>query len=327
MAVDLEHLVTFRTVALLGNLTAAAKRLELSQPTVSRHVQAIEREMDGVVFERVPRGVILTPAGRAVLSAAGDILGRLRDLRDALAAERSGRAGTLSIGASVTACLYVLPSLLEQMRRRHPGIELHVVNCRAHEVLSQVREGRVDVGFSSARPPMPDIDFWPYLELELGLLRLGKPSRRRVDPKELAFTSFVLPTQGLVRETIGAMFAHAGIAPPCRAEADSLEVVKRLVLDGYGVGVVPLISCTDADRDAGLTVQRFKGPTPALQVGALTRRGAYLVRPLRDFLALVEEGRSRGQPAKRRRKVKKTAPAARNRRKCTGPDFPDSRLA
>jgi DNA-binding transcriptional LysR family regulator len=326
---ELEQLRTFAAIARLGSLSAASAAVHLSQPAVSRQVQALERRLGARLLERGARGVQLTEAGEAVARGAADVLARLEEMEGELALLRGGEGGTLRIGATVTVCLYLLPPLLRRYRERYPRQEIVLINERSRQIPELVRERRIDVGIASSMALPPGVRRVPWRELSLALLDvegvapaaedsalsrlLGSgvqafgrsgvqdptdPSDPS-DPSERLKTRtpehlntqlpFVLSTPGSLRSLTEQVLAQAGIEPRVVAEADSLEVVKRLVLDGFGRALIPAANVTEEDRAAGLRITPLPDDTPRLPVVFWLRDTPHCPPAVRNFLALAAE--------------------------------------
>src|ERR671936_2331525 len=142
--IDLARLRVLDAVARTGSVTAAAKQLHYSQPSVSHHLARLEQETGAQLMQRVGRGVRLTPTGQVLADRAAEILGRV----DAAAAELSAHVG-LTTGrvrlAGFTSVLSTLvPAAAETLRRDHPGLQLSVTDTHPPEALEVLRTGQVD---------------------------------------------------------------------------------------------------------------------------------------------------------------------------------------
>jgi DNA-binding transcriptional LysR family regulator len=315
LKVELEQLRTFAAIARLGSLSAASAAVNLSQPAVSRQVQALERRLGARLLERGARGVQPTEAGGAVARAAADVLSRLEELDAELALLRGGEGGTLRLGATVTVCLYLLPPLLRRYRERYPRQEIVLVNERSRQIPELVRDRRIDVGIASSSVPPPGVRRVPWQELALVLLDSapvtspgdpvtlllhgGEPSSEPAIAPDASTASlerppFVLATTGSLRTLTEQVLARAGIEPRIAAEADSLEVVKRLVLDGFGRALVPAACVTPEDRAAGLHTHPLPREAPRLPVVLWLRDTPHPPPALRNFLALATDALGAG---------------------------------
>ncbi len=144
----------FLVTAEEGSLSAAARALGMAQPTVGRQVSALEEELDVVLFERVGRGLTLTPSGLELLEhvkAMGDAAGRV-------SLTASGHAqsldGTICITAGEAISAVLLPPVIAALRREHPGIHVELV---ASNATSDLRKREADIAIRSFRPTQPDL--------------------------------------------------------------------------------------------------------------------------------------------------------------------------
>src|SRR5688500_8447867 len=144
----------FMVTALEGSLSAAARQLEQSQPTLSRQVVALEAELGVTLFERVGKRLVLTETGfdllehvRAMAEAAGLV---------ALGATGRSQAivGQVRIGASEVVAAYLLPSIIERIREVHPEIDVHVVVSNRQ---SDLLRREADIAIRHVRPEQPDL--------------------------------------------------------------------------------------------------------------------------------------------------------------------------
>jgi DNA-binding transcriptional LysR family regulator len=145
---------SFLAVAEAGSLSAAARALNLSQPTLGRHIGDLEAGLNTALFTRVPRGLTLTDAGTAMLPAAR----QMRDAAAALALVAAGREqslkGTVRLTASRVVSHYLLPPILADLRHQEPGIEIELVPSDSTENLL-FREA--DIALRMYRPTQLDV--------------------------------------------------------------------------------------------------------------------------------------------------------------------------
>jgi DNA-binding transcriptional LysR family regulator len=314
---ELDDLQIFLEVVRRGTLTGASETAHLSQPAISRRLSRLERELRAPLFERAGRRLRLTEAGAQLVIRAEAILGQVTELTATMAAYGAGASGHLRIGATVTACLYLLPPVFVAFRERHPEFPLLLRNDRSARVADLVHEGRVDIGIASVLTPREDVRVIPWQELELTLIRPRTVQRvsggeretmrrdgdtdtmrrfssspdisipplltRRPDiGTELTQMPMVLPSAGTLRTLTESLFARCEVAPTVVAECDSLEVVRALVAAGFGQGLVPR-ACVPEDGPP-VAVVPLTETVPALPVAALVRRTRPTPRPVAAFL-------------------------------------------
>jgi DNA-binding transcriptional LysR family regulator len=145
--VEYYHLRTFVAVAEEEHLTRAAERLCASLPAVSAHIRSLEEELGVALFSRTPKGMRLTAEGRALLGEAREALAGVEAVRRRAGSLRQDVTGVARIGLNNEAARMRVPELLSVMTRRHPGVELHLINSSSPRILDAVRQGTLDIGF------------------------------------------------------------------------------------------------------------------------------------------------------------------------------------
>ncbi|MBS0467803.1 MAG: LysR family transcriptional regulator [Proteobacteria bacterium] len=151
---DWNQLKAFLQTAQTGSLSAAARKLGLTQPTLSRQVAAIEQHMGVTLFERVGKAMALTPTGQDLLEHAR----AMGAAAEALGLAASGRSqavgGVVSVSASDAVAAYLLPPLVQQLREQEPGIAVEVI---ASNALSDLLRREADIAIRHVKPDQPDL--------------------------------------------------------------------------------------------------------------------------------------------------------------------------
>lgn len=154
MRFDWNRARAFMVAAEVGSFSEAARRLKLSQPTVSRQVAALESELGLTLFERVGHGLALTPAGADLVEQA-QIMGEAAEQMALIAAGRSDRVdGDISVSASEIIAAHLLPPIIAKLRAAHPGVNVEIVATNAP---SDLRRGEADIAIRNFRPETPDL--------------------------------------------------------------------------------------------------------------------------------------------------------------------------
>jgi DNA-binding transcriptional LysR family regulator len=239
----LHQLVVFRAVARHLNYTRAANDLHLTQPAVSRQVQILENSLGVQLFERVGRRVRLTDAGADVLSYAQRIA-QLQDELEAVLGARSGlQRGSLRLIGTTTAGEYLLPPLIADFRRAHPGIRVALRVGNREEVLAALANGEVDLAVMGRPPSRADLDSVPILSNELVAIApprhrlLGK--RAVVSARHLAGeTIFLRETGSGTRLAAEEFWRQSGVSLDDAVELGSDGAIKQVVMAGLGVAIL-----------------------------------------------------------------------------------------
>lgn len=240
---EFRHLRSFVTAGRLEHFGRAAARLAIVQPALSRQIQELEEEIGTPLFERLPRGVRLTAAGRLFLAEAEALLaqasGALERARDAGA----GRIGRLRIGYVDTSIYHpVLPGLLQRFRGQFPGVQLELVQQTSVAQADSLRNGAIDAGFVYHLPAhQPSLGTHRLLTEKILLAvpashRLG--GRQRLRLAELRDEDFVWIPRAVSPPFYDAVLAacrRAGFEPRVVQEGLSDLAILSLVAAGAGL--------------------------------------------------------------------------------------------
>ena len=151
---DWNQLKAFLETADTGSLSAAARKLGLTQPTLSRQVAAIERQMGVTLFERVGKSMSLTPTGLELLEHAR-AMGAAAEALSLVATGRSQAVGgVVSVSATDAVAAHLLPPMVRRLREQEPGIAIEVI---ASNALSDLLRREADIAIRHVKPEQPDL--------------------------------------------------------------------------------------------------------------------------------------------------------------------------
>ena len=161
MSVKLELYRVFKEVAEVGNITAAAQALYISQSAVSQSIKQLENDLQTRLFSRNSRGVTLTAEGKMLYEYVRSAMGLLETGEEKLSQTRELQMGQLVIGASDTVTSQFLLPYLDSFHRDHPAIHIQIISGRSHKVLGLLRSGKVDIAFASTPTDMTSLEAHP----------------------------------------------------------------------------------------------------------------------------------------------------------------------
>jgi len=268
MRVNLEQLQSFVTVARFGNFTRAAEELYLAQPTLSRQITALERDLGAELFRRARGGSTLTPAGESLLPLARRMLADAESVRRELAELAGLERGRVRLGATPTLCISLVAEVLSAFHAEHPGIDLHLSEQGSRRLLDELVSGELDLALittSDASDAAERFMTTPLLVEELVVVSsAGRPPVADGDAIALAevaaLPQIVFSSTYDLRGTTDAAFADAGLTPEVVLEGAEMDAVLRFVERGLGVAIVPALVLVDRP---GLRSVRLEAPTLA----------------------------------------------------------------
>src|SRR5215217_1004051 len=142
---DINRLRVIGAVARHGSVTAAARDLHYSQPSVSHHLARLEAETGAQLLQRVGRGIRLTQAGQLLADRAAEIVGRIDAAGAELSAHVGLTAGRVRLAAFASAIGSLVPAAAAALAGRHPGLEVSLTDAHPHDAIELLRTGKVDV--------------------------------------------------------------------------------------------------------------------------------------------------------------------------------------
>ena len=246
---DLRRLSVFHEVAERGSFSGAALALDYTQSVVSHHVAQLERELGLTLLERGRRPVRLTPAGERLHAHAATVLGAARTAEADLRAVAGLEAGTLRVGAFLTACTTFVPAAIGAFEAEHPGVEVRLDQLEPDASLPRLIVGELDVAVvftDASTPPDPRLTgrrlgVDPYRVVLPLSHRLAR--RRSVRLADLAGERFIAPRsagRGVeYRAMIGRLCADAGFEPNFAYTVTDVTVARVFVAAGLTVAVLP----------------------------------------------------------------------------------------
>jgi DNA-binding transcriptional LysR family regulator len=238
------ELNVFSMAAETENFSETARRLGVTQPTVSVQIRSLEERLGVDLFVRSGRHVTLTEAGRALVPMARDLLHRCVGIEETMVSLSGEIVGLLQIACTTASGKYVLPRILGELRRAHPRIELQVRVTNRHDAVQLLRRGEVQVALTSLREPNKDFEYRRFATDRIVLIApLNHPwAGRTIRPMELLEGDFIHrePGSGTIAAVQDALAEHdLSIEDLPRAmELGNSEAIRMAVAEGIGVGFV-----------------------------------------------------------------------------------------
>lgn len=242
---DLRQIKYFIAVAEEGNIGAAARRLHVSQPPVTRQIQSLEEELGLELFVRTHRGVTLTASGEIFLLHARRLADTFHSLKEKSTAAAEGRLGKLHLGYYGTAIYQTIPNLLRAFRTQYPDVEVSITQMPKVRQMEALRSGAIHIGFGR---------FYPY-EDGVVVRPLGAESLIVAIPSHDALASkTALSVRDLVKrpillfpkdgrptfaDEVSSILRHGGIEPHIADVVEDVHAALALTACGSGVSIVP----------------------------------------------------------------------------------------
>jgi DNA-binding transcriptional LysR family regulator len=239
---NLKQLEAFYWVATLGGFSAAADRLNTTQPGISMRLRELEDRLGTPVLSRVARGSRLTPKGRELLRLVEQLVEIDREWHPRLSTT-SALTGLVRVGAADTIAMTMLPRLLAQLAERHPELDVELFVDLSINLRARLQEGGIDVAFMVGEMGLPGFESKPLGAVENAWM--ASPAvqlpRRRLQASDLAgFPVFTHSRGSHLHRTVMDWFTAAGTRPGRLHGCNSLATMIRMTIAGLGISVLPV---------------------------------------------------------------------------------------
>ncbi|ORM37665.1 LysR family transcriptional regulator [Williamsia sp. 1135] len=279
----------FVTLAELENMSAAADELHATQPTLSRQLGRLERDLGIKLFDRKGKRLVLNAAGRIYLRHVRRAVAEIDAARYELAELANPVAGRIDLGFLHSFGMWLVPTLIREFRREPSQVVFGLAQGAAEDILQRVLGGDSDVAIVSPRPNNVDVGWVPIMRQHLGVAvpdghRLAH--RDRVTIADVREESFVAMETGFgMRRILEELCAAEDFHPKITFESTELATVAGLVAAGLGVAVMPVEH--DPQLPAGVSLIVLDGPTNIREVGLIWKRDTAMspaAARFRDFV-------------------------------------------
>ena len=287
----LKQLRAFCAATRTGSITEAAEELFLSQPTVSLQIQALERELEIVLFERRGPHIKLTPEGEALYRLAVPLVEGIDKLQETFAAQ-FGRleSGELNIAAGESTILYILPEPVRRFAEAYPKVQVKLHNVTGRDGMAMLRGDEVDLAVGSMLEVPEDITYRPLVTYDPTLITpTDHPLAQRgsVRLEDISPYGLILPPRHLSTwRIVDLVFRQHQLEYQVSLEAGGWEVIKKYVELGLGISIVTDVCLTGDEALVRIPLTEY---FPKRSYGVVLRHGRFLSPQAKRFLEVMDE--------------------------------------
>jgi LysR family transcriptional regulator, hydrogen peroxide-inducible genes activator len=286
--ITLKQLRYFGSLARHCHFGRAAEACAITQPALSMQIKELEESLGGVLLERDARHVGLTKFGEEIAQRVGDILRSVDELGDFARASRERLVGRLRIGMIPTIAPYLLPTVIANLTRMHPELDIHVRETMTPKLIQELAEGRLDTAIVALPVSEPSLTEVALFAENFLLVRPGQDEGTPVPTSEtLREMRLLLLEEGHCFRDQALSFCKMQSSPREVLDASSLSTLVQMVGAGIGVTLIPEMAVAVETRSASVSVARFKNPQPQRTIGMVWRKTSPLARQLLQISEVV----------------------------------------
>ncbi|MHA6253261.1 LysR substrate-binding domain-containing protein [Oceanobacillus sp. CAU 1775] len=283
---DFNELKHFIAIVEHGSFTNAAKNIYVSQPTLSKSIDKLEKKLQLKLLERSTRKITVTDAGKLVYTQAQKILGSTQELHLLLDDLKNIPTGEINIGVPPLIGTLFFSKIAQYFGKSNPGIKLHLVEWGAKRVETLVEEGKVDIGLVVLPVNEEKFNILPFLEDEFMLFThkdhpLAK--KESVQMEELKEEDFILFTEEF---SLHGLVIHqcekAGFHPKIAYKSSQWDLMIELIIAELGITLFPKSAYEKIDESKVSAIPIQTPPT--WKLGVITKKESYQSFALRSLL-------------------------------------------
>ncbi len=293
---NLKQLEAFVQVSESGSFSKAAKELFLTQPTISAHISSLEKELNVRLFIRNTKEVSLSDDGKDLYRYAKQITDFEKAIEERFYMDSDDGKHVITIAASTIPAQYLLPKVLMCYRERHPKEQIKIMETDSSEVVTQVVDHMVDVGFTGTVLEKKHCKYIPFYKDELAVITPDTPEYRilkeqnRDDIDWIKRKPLILREEGSgTRKEAEKQLKNAGISMEALdivASIANQETIKKSVKQGMGITVLSRLAAEDED---GLLIFPIPGADEGRDINLVYNKNYQMTRSADRFIRIVKE--------------------------------------
>ena len=262
----------FVAVADEGSFSRAAAKVRVAQPSLSQQIRKLEAEVGQPLFDRLPRSVVLTEAGRCFIDYARQILASIGDARRCVDELKDEVAGRLAVGAIPTIAPYVLPELVVTFQKHYPEVTLEIIEDVTDGITRRIEAGELDVALASTCQQSPTLRRESLgNEPLLALVPEGHPLAKKtlVELDDLKSQRFLLLHEmHCLSQQVHHLLESRRLHPEIALAGSQLSTIANMVAAEIGVSIVPLMM-VNHQATPGCVSLPFAPPVPERELNLL----------------------------------------------------------
>ncbi|SJZ33665.1 selenium metabolism-associated LysR family transcriptional regulator [Selenihalanaerobacter shriftii] len=242
----LRALEIFITVCETGSMSAAARKLYMTQPAISQTILGLEDKLNVRLFDRIKKRLILTHAGEIFLRYSKRIVNLINEAENAMTDIANLKLGQLRIGASMTIGTYLLPDIISAFNKKHQDVELPFIIDNTKIIRKMILNNEIDIAFIEGPINSNDIIIEPFFDDELYLvcsIRHEWANKDSISSEKIRNESFIMREKGSgTREVIENTLKQFNLSYEIKHVLNNIDAIKKAIEANMGISILPKIA-------------------------------------------------------------------------------------
>src|SRR5690625_527076 len=281
------------------NFTRAAKKVHVTQPTLSMQIQKLEEELGVKIFDRDQKPIALTEVGKKIVEQARNIVDESERIHDIIDQQKGFVGGEFIIGVIPTIMSTLLPMFLNNFIKKYPKLNLKIEELSTETLIEKLEEGHIDVGIAAT--PLENENLTErvlYYEPFLAYVPENHPlsEKEEISPEDLNVDDILLLMDGhcFKDHVLNLCKAHRSLDPQhFELKSGSFETLIRLCDEGIGMTLLPYLHSLNLNEEKKKNLKVFKEPKPAREISLVYPKielKIHIINALRETITAVVRG-------------------------------------
>lgn len=295
---NLKQLEAFVQIADSGSFSKAAKELYLTQPTISAHISALEKELNTRLFVRNTKDVRLSDGGMVLYDYAKQMIALQKKIEDTFVVREEKGQQCITIAASTIPAQYLLPGILAAYNEKYPNQQFKIIEADSTKVVEQVVNHTVDIGFTGTVIDKRICKYIPFYQDELVVITPNTEKYRQLatekqDAKWIVEEALIMREEGSgTRKEAEKQLKKIGIYPTrlnVIASMENTEAIKRAVANGMGISLISRLAAEDEIQKGKFLAFPISADDMRRDINVIYNRNLQLSRSSERFIKVVKE--------------------------------------
>lgn len=296
---NLKQLEAFVQVAEGGSFSKAAKELFLTQPTISAHIAALEKELNVRLFVRNTKEVSMSDDGRELYQYARQIIDLQKKIEERFESGKDGGKHLITIAASTIPAQYLLPKVLIRFNEKYPQEQFKILETDSSKVVTQIVDHVADIGFTGTVLEKKHCRYIPFYKDELVIITPNTEKYRKLQEESVGNIKWIMEEHIIMREEGSGtrkeaqkQLKHAGIVTDnlkIIASIENQETIKKSVRQGMGISVLSKLATADEVEAGFMLAFPIPKADKGRDINLVYNKNYQLSRSAERFIKVVKE--------------------------------------